>query len=94
MIVCGNVFRTGSAATNISAHETKVRSLDFPCYSALNLAVNAAGFVSPCCAGLDQSLLNFGNINASPLHEILDIMNRSQIARILAFFGASFSCLS
>lgn len=90
IIVCGNVFLTGKAGIELTSTEVKTNCFNFPCYSVLNFAVNTHGTVTPCCAGLDQSKLNFGNIKENSLTEIVASMNKSQIARILAFFGTSF----
>lgn len=90
VIACGNVFRTGKAKQEVTQIEVQERTIDFPCCSVLNLSVNAAGKVAPCCAGLDQSALSFGNVKQKSIAEVVKLMNSSQIARILAFFGTSF----
>ncbi len=62
------------------------------CYQALCLAVNAKGFVAPCCSGFDQcNEYVSGNIYNESIVAIVKRMNEDPILRRLVFKGiASF----
>ncbi len=83
------VFQIGRAL-EIPTEDIYASSEDATCHSALNLTVNARGFVSPCCAGFDQTQANlFGNIRDLDIAEIADAINRSLLVRMVVFEGVS-----
>ena len=88
-IYCDTVAATGRAARRLTpAQVPKSRSLDAACFRDLNLTINPAGDVYPCCSGLDQTRsLQFGNIRETPLSEIVRRMDRSPLLRKIAFDG-------
>jgi hypothetical protein len=88
-ISCGPILPTGRAATDIpDADMCDQGSPDDACHGSLNLTVNAAGNVAPCCAGLDQTSAHvFGNVHQMHMDEIVGALNGSLLARILVFRG-------
>jgi hypothetical protein len=58
------------------------------CHAALNLTVNARGFVYPCCAGFDQTNSElFGNVRDRDIADIAAEINRSLLVRLVVFEG-------
>lgn len=81
------VFQVGRAM-EIPDDDIYASSQDATCHSALNLTVNARGFVYPCCAGFDQTNSElFGNIRDRDIAEIADAINRSLLVRMVVFEG-------
>lgn len=62
--------------------------IDISCAGSLNLAVDARGFVAPCCSGFDQchDYVN-GNIYDESIIKIVKRMNEDQILRQIVFKG-------
>ncbi|MBF0111029.1 MAG: radical SAM protein [Magnetococcales bacterium] len=88
-ITCGPVFSVGRARDVLPLDRFVRRGGEGSCYSVLNLAINPAGDVFPCCAGLDHTDgMLFGNVHHKPLEEIVRGMDQSKILRTLVFFGA------
>ncbi|GLQ74299.1 radical SAM protein [Vibrio penaeicida] len=89
-ITSSPVFRTGRAEKQIESEEIyeSENAESGSCHSSLNLTINAAGYVSPCCAGFDQTqLYKLGNINQESIVNITNRMNRDPIIRMLVFSG-------
>ncbi len=65
---------------------------DASCSGSLNLAINAKGFVAPCCCGFDQCHdYVCGNIYEESIIKIVENMDEDQVLRRLIFKGvASF----
>jgi organic radical activating enzyme len=90
-ISSGPVFPNGRASRDLDQKSLfKSGTLDDNCHTSLNLTVNAAGDVFPCCAGLDQtSNLRFGNIRTASIADIAASMNKSLLIRTIVFHGIS-----
>lgn len=90
-ISSGPVFPSGRASRTLDRADLfKQGSLEDNCHTFLNLTVNAAGEVFPCCAGIDQTKnLKLGNIRETAIAEIVAHMNRSLILRTIVFYGIS-----
>jgi hypothetical protein len=81
------VYQVGRAL-EIPAAEIYASSEEATCHTALNLTVNARGFVSPCCAGFDQTDHGlFGSVREHELAEIAEAINRSLLIRMVVFEG-------
>jgi hypothetical protein len=87
VITSAPVFQVGRAMT-LPAQDIYPGDPDATCHSALNLTVNARGFVYPCCAGFDQTHAElFGSIRDRDLADIAADINRSLLVRLVVFEG-------
>jgi MoaA/NifB/PqqE/SkfB family radical SAM enzyme len=81
------VYQVGRAL-EISDDDIYFGDENATCHTALNLTVNARGFVYPCCAGFDQTNSElFGNIRDKSIVEIADAINKSLLVRLVVFEG-------
>jgi hypothetical protein len=81
------VYQVGRAM-DIPADDIYASSEEATCHTALNLTVNARGYVSPCCAGFDQTdHALFGNVRDHDLSDIAESINRSLLIRMVVFEG-------
>jgi len=81
------VYQVGRAL-EIPDDEIFSSSEEATCHTALNLTVNARGYVSPCCAGFDQTDHTlFGNVRDHDLADIAAAINRSLLIRMVVFEG-------
>jgi hypothetical protein len=81
------VYQVGRAL-EIPDEEIYASSEKATCHTALNLTVNARGYVSPCCAGFDQTDHGlFGNVRDHELADIAEAINRSLLIRMVVFEG-------
>lgn len=83
------VFPTGRAAAKLDPATIWANgSLGGSCHSVLNLTVNAAGRVAPCCAGADQTEgLTFGSVLEESIVDIARRMQSSLLLKVLTFNG-------
>jgi MoaA/NifB/PqqE/SkfB family radical SAM enzyme len=90
-IYCDTVAGTGRAARRLAPESIpRARSLEAACFRDLNLTINPAGDVYPCCSGLDQTRsLQFGNIREATLAEIVRRMDASPLLRRIVFDGVA-----
>lgn len=90
-IYCDAVAATGRAARRLTPAQVPMsRSLNATCFRDLNLTINPAGDVYPCCSGLDQTRsLQFGNIRETSLAEIVRRMDGSPLLRKIVFEGVA-----
>lgn len=89
--VCvGNVLPTGKAAEEFAhADLYPGPELSRGCPTNLNLTINPAGRVAPCCSGADQTeALTFGDIRTQSLEDIVQSMQRSALLSTLVHEGA------
>ena len=83
------VYQVGRAL-EIPDDEIYASSEQATCHTALNLTVNARGYVSPCCAGFDQTDHTlFGNVREHDLADIAERINRSLLIRMVVFEGVA-----
>ncbi len=90
-VSCGPVFPTGRAAHALERADLYNQgTLNDTCHSYLNLTVNAAGKVFPCCAGIDQTdNFVFGNIREQSIVAIARSLDRSPMLRTIVFGGVA-----
>ncbi|MCP2678735.1 SPASM domain-containing protein [Maricaulaceae bacterium NA33B04] len=89
-IAIGNVLPTGEAAEEFPHDELYGgQNLDAGCMSNLNLTINPAGKVAPCCSGADQiEALCFGDVRTDRLVDIVERMNESALLSDLVRRGS------
>lgn len=91
-ICCSPVMYSGRAMEAESISESdifKSNNLGEACHNMLNLTINPLGYVSPCCAGFDQTkTVNLGNVKNQSIVDIVNSMNESLLLRFLVFSGA------
>ncbi len=83
------VYPTGRAAKELDPATIWANgSLGGSCHSVLNLTVNAAGRVAPCCAGADQTEgLTFGSVLDESIVDIARRMQSSLLLKVVTFNG-------
>ncbi|HEX7687657.1 MAG TPA: radical SAM protein [Burkholderiaceae bacterium] len=87
VITSAPVFQVGRAM-ELPAEDIYASDQNATCHSALNLTVNARGFVYPCCAGFDQTNSElFGSIRERDIADIAADINRSLLVRLVVFEG-------
>lgn len=87
MLVSAPVYRVGRGL-ELDEDEVYGGGEVGTCHSSLNLAINARGEVSPCCAGFDQTDHGlFGNVRDRDLAAIAEDINRSLLIRMVVFEG-------
>jgi hypothetical protein len=86
-ITSAPVFQVGRAM-ELPAQDIYTSDQNATCHAALNLTVNARGFVYPCCAGFDQTNSElFGNVRDRDIADIAAEINRSLLVRLVVFEG-------
>lgn len=92
-ITSSPVFPSGRALTKLDKDEFFLFNEDLykGCHSCLSLTVNPFGYVSPCCAGFDQTnYAAFGNIRTDSIVNIVSSMGQDPLIRALIFNGIGF----
>ncbi|MCR5608183.1 MAG: SPASM domain-containing protein [Lachnospiraceae bacterium] len=91
-ITSSPVFAVGRATEVIPGEDFYLQrgGLGTPCYSSLNLTINAHGEVYPCCAGFDQCRdYSLGSIYDESIIDIVKRTNNDPIIRRLVFLTPS-----